>query len=135
MLLHSCSLHSISTSAVYSTTCGLCHQCVSDAGSCYRHQCIAYCSKHIIINTMFLPLTSVTLYSLLLVFAIAIDYNPLVTNGTCYFKAGQQMADEYSPCGNAALSNYWCCQLGDACASENACFNFGSKYTLLRMLH
>ena len=88
--------------------------------------CIPFSFNHKMSFRMDLLWISIVI-CLLFRFVTAASYNPLITNGTCYYKAGEEMAEEYSPCGNAALSHCWCCQLGDACASENACYNFGSK--------
>lgn len=52
-----------------------------------------------------------------------IDLN--ISNGTCYFAPGVRAADNFIPCGNAAVEGYEkpCCNVGDKCVSSNACFN------------
>lgn len=57
-------------------------------------------------------------------------YNPFISNGTCYFEAGEQSAAVFFPCGNDALGHKPCCQSGDMCLANKACYNgeFGVTY-------
>jgi len=45
------------------------------------------------------------------------------SNGTCYYGAGKKADPAYIPCGNAVFGTVPCCQAGDYCLSNNACFN------------
>ncbi|KAH8881856.1 hypothetical protein GQ53DRAFT_812396 [Thozetella sp. PMI_491] len=56
--------------------------------------------------------------------------DPFTSNGTCYYSSGQRADPAYIPCGNAAFGTVPCCQAGDYCLSNNACFNnqYGNVY-------
>ncbi|KAH8894669.1 hypothetical protein GQ53DRAFT_839651 [Thozetella sp. PMI_491] len=56
--------------------------------------------------------------------------HPFVSNGTCYYASGQKADPAYIPCGNVAFGTIPCCQAGDFCLSNNACFNeqYGNVY-------
>ncbi|OQV05401.1 hypothetical protein CLAIMM_10152 [Cladophialophora immunda] len=58
------------------------------------------------------------------------DYNPDISNGTCYYDDGMQADSRYIPCGNAALGHKSCCESLDMCLSSHACYNgqFGVTY-------
>jgi hypothetical protein len=47
----------------------------------------------------------------------------LVSNGTCYYDSGKRANSRYIPCGNDAFGHITCCESGDMCLSNNACFN------------
>lgn len=71
----------------------------------------------------------------------AVEYEPtmsdldiLVSNGTCYSKAGEKLDDSFIPCGNTAFGFQTCCGAGDNCLADNACFGhhgdgYGSDLT------
>ncbi|EXJ71241.1 uncharacterized protein A1O5_05047 [Cladophialophora psammophila CBS 110553] len=58
------------------------------------------------------------------------DYNPDISNGTCYYDDSMQANSRYIPCGNAALGHKSCCESLDMCLSSHACYNgqFGVTY-------
>lgn len=57
------------------------------------------------------------------------DLNILVSNGTCYTKAGEKLHESFIPCGNTAFGFQTCCGAGDNCMADNACFGIhGSGY-------
>ncbi|KAL5391628.1 hypothetical protein PMIN03_003213 [Paraphaeosphaeria minitans] len=57
------------------------------------------------------------------------DLDILVSNGTCYTKAGEKLDGSFIPCGNAAFGFQTCCGAGDNCMADNACFGVhGSGY-------
>ncbi|KAI6327156.1 hypothetical protein MCOR34_000586 [Pyricularia oryzae] len=58
------------------------------------------------------------------------NYNPLISNGTCYFSADKRSDQSFIPCGNDALGRVTCCGVGDNCLGNRACFNgaFGLTY-------
>ena len=64
--------------------------------------------------------------------------NNLVSNGTCYGSAGNELDKSFIPCGNSAFGHVTCCGAGDVCLSHNACFGvhgtpgeYGSDLTYL----
>ncbi|ESA42786.1 hypothetical protein GE21DRAFT_5425 [Neurospora crassa] len=53
-------------------------------------------------------------------------FDPNISNGTCYRKTSSKtiaLPNHYVACGNAALGHVGCCQLGDMCLEEGACFD------------
>lgn len=58
------------------------------------------------------------------------SYNAFISNGTCYYGPGEKAASVFFPCGNDALGHKTCCQAGDMCLSNRACYNgeFGVTY-------
>ena len=66
------------------------------------------------------------LVSVIVHFAMA-DYDPDISNGTCYFYSGYEADSRYIPCGNAALSHKTCCESLDMCLSSHACYNAQCK--------
>ncbi|KAK4221014.1 hypothetical protein QBC38DRAFT_404047 [Podospora fimiseda] len=55
--------------------------------------------------------------------------NILVSNGTCYSAAGDELDKSFIPCGNSAFGPQTCCGAGDICLKNNACFGYhGSGY-------
>ncbi|KAF1975320.1 hypothetical protein BU23DRAFT_82601 [Bimuria novae-zelandiae CBS 107.79] len=57
------------------------------------------------------------------------DLNILVSNGTCYSKAGEKLDESFIPCGNTAFGFQTCCGAGDNCLADNACFgHHGNGY-------
>ena len=52
---------------------------------------------------------------------------PNISNGTCYYGPEKQANSKYIPCGNAALAHFTCCEGGDMCLSNNACYNVHCK--------
>lgn len=58
------------------------------------------------------------------------SFNPLLSNGTCYFSAGKRSDQSFIPCGNDALGRITCCGVNDNCLGNQACFNgaFGLTY-------
>ncbi|KAI0016914.1 hypothetical protein F4780DRAFT_757666 [Xylariomycetidae sp. FL0641] len=64
------------------------------------------------------------------------DPNILVSNGTCYSAAGEELDGSFIPCGNDAFGHQTCCGAGDNCLADNACFGihgegYGSFLTYL----
>lgn len=62
------------------------------------------------------------------------DLDILVSNGTCYTKAGEKLDESFIPCGNAAFGYQTCCGVGDNCLADNACWGhhgdgYGSDLT------
>lgn len=56
----------------------------------------------------------------------------LLSEGTCYFGAGQVADNHFIPCGNAAISGpQTCCYAGDYCLSSNACFDSATVVTYI----
>lgn len=58
------------------------------------------------------------------------DYDPDISNGTCYYKDGLRLPSRYIPCGNKALGHKTCCESLDMCLSSRACYNgqYGVTY-------
>ncbi|KAI1502594.1 hypothetical protein F5X99DRAFT_426976 [Biscogniauxia marginata] len=56
------------------------------------------------------------------------DFNPVLSNGTCWSNVNVRAIDDFIPCGNDAGrgQHFACCNHGDNCLSSNACYN--SKY-------
>ncbi|TPX11644.1 uncharacterized protein E0L32_007623 [Thyridium curvatum] len=56
--------------------------------------------------------------------------NPFISNGTCYFGPNQKASSQFLPCGNDLFGRQTCCQAGDVCLSNHACYNgrFGVTY-------
>ncbi|KAL2260823.1 hypothetical protein VTK26DRAFT_5067 [Humicola hyalothermophila] len=54
-----------------------------------------------------------------------------ISNGTCYYETGQQSADRFIPCGNSAFGHIHCCQEGDMCLENHACYNDAHGTTYL----
>ncbi|KAH6631527.1 hypothetical protein F5144DRAFT_648306 [Chaetomium tenue] len=59
-----------------------------------------------------------------------VDPDPFVSNGTCYYAARTFMVGVLIPYGNVAFGNIHCCQKGDHCLEEGACYNeeYGTTY-------
>ncbi|AEO67135.1 25532c19-ae96-483e-956b-f0ce22bfc609 [Thermothielavioides terrestris] len=51
------------------------------------------------------------------------DPDQSISNGTCFSAVRQLAADNFIPCGNWVFGNYQCCQAGDYCLDDNACYN------------
>lgn len=49
------------------------------------------------------------------------DFDPDISNGTCYYNEGKQAEDAYAPAGNVAIGHVFCCQLGDKLNENNSC--------------
>ncbi|RKU49147.1 hypothetical protein DL546_008226 [Coniochaeta pulveracea] len=58
------------------------------------------------------------------------EITPWISNGTCYLAANVPSDPIYIPCGNDAFGHKACCQAGDKCLENNACYNFefGNTY-------
>ncbi|KAK6076025.1 hypothetical protein SCUP234_07525 [Seiridium cupressi] len=60
------------------------------------------------------------------------SYDTAVSNGTCYWRIGEEAGRDFIPCGNAYSSevNFQCCTLGDVCFDNGACYNadYGATY-------
>ena len=54
---------------------------------------------------------------------------PTVRGQTCYVSAGVEADSSVVPCGSSGVSA--CCQLGDICLSDSACFNYVTGVTYL----
>ncbi|KAL2129179.1 hypothetical protein VTI74DRAFT_8107 [Chaetomium olivicolor] len=46
-----------------------------------------------------------------------------ISNGTCFSAPGEGAGRNFIPCGNWEYGNYPCCQAGDFCLDDNACYN------------
>ncbi|KAK4100934.1 hypothetical protein N658DRAFT_472521 [Parathielavia hyrcaniae] len=57
--------------------------------------------------------------------------NPFISDGTCYSSRGERAKHNFLPCGNAAYGHLHCCQAGDICLEDNACYNFRHGTTYL----
>lgn len=56
----------------------------------------------------------------------------LLSEGQCYFGAGQLANKHYIPCGNAHLEGpQACCYEGDYCLSSNTCWNLATGVTYI----
>ncbi|KAL2139719.1 hypothetical protein VTI28DRAFT_4757 [Corynascus sepedonium] len=53
-----------------------------------------------------------------------------ISNGTCFYARGKSSNDRFIPCGNVAFGNIHCCQAGDTCLEDSACYNgrYGTTY-------
>lgn len=51
----------------------------------------------------------------------------LISNGTCYYAAGNASSSNIIPCGNAAGGAYQCCEEGDYCLEYSICYNDNCK--------
>lgn len=58
------------------------------------------------------------------------EVTPWISNGTCYLTANVPSDPVFIPCGNDAFGHKSCCQAGDICLENNACYNahFGNTY-------
>ncbi|KEF52762.1 uncharacterized protein A1O9_11179 [Exophiala aquamarina CBS 119918] len=58
------------------------------------------------------------------------DFDPDISNGTCYYRDGSRLSSRYIPCGNGALGHKTCCESLDMCLSSRACYNgqYGVTY-------
>lgn len=70
-----------------------------------------------------MPTTVLFAISILLNRTAAQDPNPYISDGTCFYSAGNEADSRYIPCGNAALGNFSCCESQDMCLSNQACYN------------
>ncbi|KAK4158069.1 hypothetical protein C8A00DRAFT_28967 [Chaetomidium leptoderma] len=46
-----------------------------------------------------------------------------ISNGTCVSAFRKKASRNFIPCGNSAFGDIHCCQAGDYCLDDNACFN------------
>jgi hypothetical protein len=51
------------------------------------------------------------------------DPDPSISNGTCVYARGKRATRNFIPCGNAVFGDIHCCQAGDNCLEDNACYN------------
>ncbi|KAK4041407.1 hypothetical protein C8A01DRAFT_45466 [Parachaetomium inaequale] len=58
------------------------------------------------------------------------DPDQSISNGTCFWAPGIESDPRFIPCGNAAFGNIHCCQAGDYCLADGACYNdrWGTTY-------
>ncbi|KAL2177090.1 uncharacterized protein P884DRAFT_201350 [Thermothelomyces heterothallicus CBS 202.75] len=58
------------------------------------------------------------------------DPNQSISNGTCFYARGKTSNLRFIPCGNAVFGNIHCCQAGDTCLEDSACYNgrYGTTY-------
>ncbi|EXJ77334.1 hypothetical protein A1O3_09560 [Capronia epimyces CBS 606.96] len=58
------------------------------------------------------------------------NYNPDISNGTCYYADGEEAPSRFIPCGNEAIGHKACCESLDMCLSSSACYNgqYGVTY-------
>jgi len=58
------------------------------------------------------------------------DFDPDISNGTCYYREGGRLSARYIPCGNSALGHKTCCESLDMCLSSLSCYNgqYGVTY-------
>ncbi|KAK6368933.1 hypothetical protein LTR64_007092 [Lithohypha guttulata] len=60
--------------------------------------------------------TTLALLNILVLFASAhavMNYDPNISNGTCYYAKNKQADPVYAPAGNVVFGHTYCCQLGD----------------------
>jgi len=46
-----------------------------------------------------------------------------ISNGTCFYAASNEASSNFIPCGNWVFGHIQCCQAGDFCLDDNACYN------------
>ena len=51
------------------------------------------------------------------------DYDPNISNGSCYYAPHMPLDKSFYPCGNADGGIIPCCEAGDHCLSSLACYN------------
>lgn len=56
--------------------------------------------------------------------------DPNISNGDCYYMEDKRLDKAFIPCGNDDLGPKPCCQTGDVCLENNACYNadYGTTY-------
>ncbi|KAL1837730.1 hypothetical protein VTJ49DRAFT_3446 [Mycothermus thermophilus] len=59
------------------------------------------------------------------------NFDPSISNGTCYRASDDLSADIFIPCGNSAFGHISCCQAGDKCLEHGACYNNHYRTTYL----
>ena len=75
------------------------------------------------------PLSLITLITHLLPFILAQAVADRTRDlaGTCYYAAGKTAPPQYAPCGDATVETRSCCEFGDNCMSNNACYGSSRK--------
>ncbi len=96
--------------------------CNSNSSTSMFHNFVMPCSFNFMGTLTFLALLA-----FLTIQAAMADYNPDISNGTCYYYDGFEANSRYMPCGNAALGHKSCCESLDTCLSSNACYNAQCK--------
>ena len=58
------------------------------------------------------------------------DDDRSVSNGTCFYAPRKEASSNFIACGNWVFGHVHCCQAGDYCLDENACYNnkYGTTY-------
>lgn len=51
------------------------------------------------------------------------DPDQSISNGTCFHAPKKRAAPNFIPCGNWVFGHIPCCQAGDVCLADNACYN------------
>ncbi|KAI2640135.1 hypothetical protein GGS21DRAFT_400397 [Xylaria nigripes] len=60
------------------------------------------------------------------------DFDPSISNGSCWANVNVALEKDYIPCGNAGKgSSFACCHNGDICLSSHACFHIHYGITYL----
>lgn len=59
------------------------------------------------------------------------DPSPFISNGTCYYAAGEKSVSEVLACGNGALGTKNCCYPGDMCLEDSYCFAHVGNFTYI----
>ncbi len=51
------------------------------------------------------------------------DPDRSISNGTCFYAPRQEASSNFIPCGNWIFGHVHCCQAGDFCLDDKACYN------------
>ncbi len=51
------------------------------------------------------------------------DPDRSISNGTCFYAPRQEASSNFIPCGNWIFGHVHCCQAGDICLDDKACYN------------
>jgi hypothetical protein len=98
-----------------------------------------FTSLHNLLNLLLLHMLASTVFHITIVHLVLCllsssstmpDFNPDISNGTCYYKDSGRLPSRYIPCGNGALGHKTCCESLDMCLSSRACYNgqYGVTY-------
>lgn len=84
--------------------------------------------------------TTLALLNILVPFASAhavMNYDPNISNGTCYYAKNKQADPVYAPAGNVVFGHTYCCQLGDklntgtsVCVTQSRCLSYYTVHLL-----
>ncbi len=51
------------------------------------------------------------------------DPDRSISNGSCFYAPNKEASPNFIPCGNWIFGHVHCCQAGDMCLDDRACFN------------